>query len=65
MQSKSLVSETGFLKEIQEYIDGEAGGAAQMAQSIQEAKNAAQDAQTAANNAQTHSEGVASNLAEY
>lgn len=53
------------LKEIQEYIDGEAGGAAQMAQSIQEAKNAAQDAQTAANNAQTHSEGVASNLAEY
>lgn len=53
------------LKEIQEYIDGEAGGAAQMAQSIQEAKNAAQNAQTAANNAQTHSEGVASNLAEY
>lgn len=53
------------LKEIQEYIDGEAGGAAQMAQSIQEAKNAAQNAQTAADNAQTHSEGVASNLAEY
>lgn len=53
------------LREIQDYIDGEAGGAAQMAQSIQEAKNAAQAAQTAANNAQTHSEDVASNLAQY
>ena len=40
------------LKEIQDYMDGETGGAAAMAASIREAKDAADAAQSAADNAQ-------------